>query len=263
MKIKQSTREKYDWYRSLCRDDEPQPLPAERAVMVENGLLAIDAFHLQESTGKIAVTREPEELARYRQGKRWHGVTVEQVAEAFAFDRTETSANIKANYPAWVAAEIFSLAKKLAVQRIGFVPAFIAEGCDWSERAVSNEANEEKQMTVKPISPSTGMKQPELPPIIRIPTKRGSIALSTLRPGDWVRGPTNSLFCCLINSKKHRKIVLRSDVDGEEFSHRYEDLRESVAFAGQGAKRLWWPLLPRFLRQSLCPYSSPKPPKTK
>lgn len=97
----------------------------------------------------------------------------------------------------------------------------------------------------------------------RIPTKRGSIALASLRPGAFLRGPTGTMFCVLINSKKLSKIVLRSDADDTEFSHRYEDIRDSVAFMGNGEPRLWWPFLPKWLRKQLCPYRLPQPKKNK
>lgn len=90
----------------------------------------------------------------------------------------------------------------------------------------------------------------------RIPTKRGSIALSTVRPGDWLRGPTGILFVCLINSGKLRKMVLQVPGYAED-SYDYEALRNTMAFLGHTEPRIWWTLLPRFLRESMCPFPYP------
>ena len=85
MKIKQKTRDKYARYLGLCREDEPRPLPSERVAMDPDGVIALVAFHLWESEGRKVSTCEPEILEKYIQGKRWHGVTVESVAEAHSW----------------------------------------------------------------------------------------------------------------------------------------------------------------------------------
>lgn len=66
-------------------------------------------------------------------GKEIHGVTVDMVANDFAIDRLVFSKEIKANYPDWVANEIFASAKKLAMNQLGYVPGFVANSKDFSE----------------------------------------------------------------------------------------------------------------------------------
>lgn len=90
----------------------------------------------------------------------------------------------------------------------------------------------------------------------RIPTKRGSIALSSIRPGDWLRGPTGMLFVVLVNSAKLRRAVLQVPGYAED-SYDYDALRNTMAFIGNTEPRLWWTLLPRFLRKSICPFPYP------
>lgn len=131
MKIKQSTREKYAYFLSCTRPDEPRPL--NRIAMVADGKTAIECFHIFESTGELPACREPELLERYLKGKEWHGVTVQTVAEDFAISRIAFSKEINANYPPWVADEIFQQAKKIALNKIGYMPTFVEESMDWSD----------------------------------------------------------------------------------------------------------------------------------
>lgn len=140
MKIKQRARDKYVRYLSLCRDDEPRPL--RQLALTEGGRSALEAFHIWESTGTSVPTSEPLLLEKYRQGKIWHGVTVAAVAEAYV-ERLVFSKEIKSDYPAWVADEIFSAAARIALERptLGYVPTFIRDKRDFSEmvRALSGE----------------------------------------------------------------------------------------------------------------------------
>lgn len=138
MRIKQKTLEKYARFLSLCREDEPRPLPEEQVPMDAGGVAAVEAFHLIESEGRRVGTREPLMLEKYIQGKRWHGVTVESVAEDFAISRLAFSAEIKANYPAWVANEIFTAAARIALERIGYIPTFVRDRRDFSETSIVN-----------------------------------------------------------------------------------------------------------------------------
>lgn len=131
MKIRQKARDKYAWYLGLCRPDEPRPLPAEKIPMAWDGHNAPRCFHVFESTGIMEPCMEPELLERYIQGKSWHGVTVEMVAECY-FERLAFADEIHRDYPAWVAAEIFELATKIARKKLGFVPRFITESKDFT-----------------------------------------------------------------------------------------------------------------------------------
>jgi len=133
MKISDTAKEKYAWYLSLCREDEPRPLLSERIELDTNGVSAIEAFHVFESTGKMPGTHEPILLEKYVQGKKWHGVTVEMCADSFENDRTLVSREIKENYPPWVANEIFSLAARMCQEKHGFVFSFIRNKEDFSE----------------------------------------------------------------------------------------------------------------------------------
>jgi hypothetical protein len=132
MKISLKAQEKYAWYLSCARKDEPRPLPSQRVVFTETGVSALEAFHFFESSGLEPLTKEPLLLERYKAGKVWHGVTVAMVAEDYV-GRLVCSAEIKANYPPWVAGEIFAAAAKLAKKQIGFVPKFVSEQKDFSE----------------------------------------------------------------------------------------------------------------------------------
>jgi hypothetical protein len=131
MKIKRRFLEKAAWFLSLTRPDEPRPLARESLAL--EGVSALEAFHALESHGRRMPTREPELLERYLAGKIWHGVTVENCAEDFALSRLLFSRDIKSNYPAWVADEIFSAAARLAQSRLGYVPTFVAARRDFSE----------------------------------------------------------------------------------------------------------------------------------
>lgn len=132
MKIRGEARDKYAWYLSLCRDDEPRPV--DKIPMDPKGLSGMEAFHVRESQGLELPTREPELLEKFLQGKKWHGVTVQMVAESYV-DRTMFSKEIKENYPDWVSDEIFSASIKIAQKKMGYVPRFILERKDFSEDA--------------------------------------------------------------------------------------------------------------------------------
>ena len=139
MKIRQETQQKYAWYLSCSRPDEPRPL--EKIPMDLSGASAIEAFHLIESQGCQPPTREPLLLERFIKGKEWHGVTVKNVAEDFAIGRVAFSSEIKAGYPDWVAAEIFQQAKKIAMNKLGFIPGFVAKASDFTETPFPTSAS--------------------------------------------------------------------------------------------------------------------------
>lgn len=78
-------------------------------------------------------TSEPDILDAYLSGKEIHGITVQMVAEDFVSGGLMTSAEIKCNYPTWVAREIFQQAKRHADKTLGYVPGFLENECDFSE----------------------------------------------------------------------------------------------------------------------------------
>jgi len=87
------------------------------------------------------------------------------------------------------------------------------------------------------------------------------IALSSLRPGDWLELWLPSSFVSYrylvrINSFKLRRINLWAD--GQLFTLPYSEFTDSYAYLGKGKLRWWWAFLPKFLRQHLAPCSSPR-----
>lgn len=129
MKIKESTRQKYEWFRK-CANGESKRL--EHIAYSPEGMSAIECFHSLESVGVLPPTRERDELALYLNGKAVHGMTVAMVAEDFV-GRVTFSKDIKDGYPAWVQNEIFQQAEKIARKQIGFIPSFIRNRLDFSE----------------------------------------------------------------------------------------------------------------------------------
>lgn len=128
--MKQSTRQKFEYFYGL---GVKEPRRLAKVVRDESGVDGFMAFHIFESTGKLPSTREPEVLEALLTGKEIHGITVANVAEDFALTRCVFSVEIKTWFSPWVANEIFSAARKLARERLGFVPGFIAAARDFSE----------------------------------------------------------------------------------------------------------------------------------
>lgn len=93
----------------------------------------------------------------------------------------------------------------------------------------------------------------------RIKTKRGTMALSSIRPGDWIGGPCNyPYFVVLINSKKLRRIVVRWEMTGhDEQSYDYGDFSSMDRLIGRGKPRRWHAFLPKWIGAMICPYSRP------
>jgi hypothetical protein len=131
-KIKKTVREKYAHFLRLGIN-EPLPLPADRCPYDAHGITAEECFHQIESTGGCTYCREPELLHRYIIGKEYHGITVKTIVEDFVISRTIFSLDIRENYPAWIANEIFKQSKAFALQKLGFIPSFVQESRDWSE----------------------------------------------------------------------------------------------------------------------------------
>ncbi len=104
-----------------------------------------------------------------------------------------------------------------------------------------------------------------------IPTKRGRMKCSSLRPGDFVKVPDigqsiGSTLCILINSKKHSRFVAFWVNTREEVSWTYETLIggsyqavPAFEYLGHGSKRRWHAWLPKFLQRRICPFNRPKP----
>lgn len=124
MKIKPRARRQFDYFVSIGRET-PVAWP-------DGAASALECFHAKESSGKVIGCADKPLLSRALNGKMAHGVTVKAVAEDFV-GRIAFSKEIKANYPPFVAEEIFSLAAKLALEQIGFVPTFVRNRKDFTE----------------------------------------------------------------------------------------------------------------------------------
>lgn len=130
MKIKAATRAKYAHFLALGAK-ECRPLPSERIPLEEQGDTAINCFHILESMGQYWPCREPLILEQYITGKKLHGVTVDMLAED-VFSRVIFNNEVWANYPEWMAKEIFAAAGKVAMRCVGFIPKFISSGHDFT-----------------------------------------------------------------------------------------------------------------------------------
>jgi hypothetical protein len=104
---------------------------------------------------------------------------------------------------------------------------------------------------------------PELELFDPIPKIKGlgsrKVALSSLRPGDWLEllgdGDTYQ-YLVLINSSKKRILVVRG-WDDQEDRWSYDALDSHVRRLGQGKPRVWWSYLPFWFKQRINPYSYP------
>ena len=97
-------------------------------------------------------------------------------------------------------------------------------------------------------------------------TKR-TIALSSLRPGDWVETAIGSKYVIRQNWNSIRKVEvwwdkhdgpgLRPGVEGNVFS--YANIIEwgGDTYIGRGQKRVWRDMLPRWAKRYVAPYSKP------
>lgn len=103
--------------------------------------------------------------------------------------------------------------------------------------------------------------QTQLPLYPMIETPHGKMRVSSLRPGDWCRNSKypRVMFCVLINSEKLARLVVRFAVTGDEKLEHYRlvAIEPAYRYIGSGRRRAWHPLLPKFIRSVICPYSQP------
>lgn len=92
-----------------------------------------------------------------------------------------------------------------------------------------------------------------------------TIALSSLRPGDWldVSVPIGTYYWCIIkNSESKGEITMRRGGYSHIVSFKYDEWEHnSVSYMGRGKKRKWWSKLPKWLperlKAAINPYSKP------
>ena len=129
MKISKRNKDAFDYF-SQCLDSKRMPsIP-----YVEKGLSALFCFSFYETHGKIPHTNEPELLGRALNGKVFHGVTVTMLAEDY-IDRILFADELD-NYPGWVRKDILGRARQLCKQRLGFIPAFVQTGKDFTNSSL-------------------------------------------------------------------------------------------------------------------------------
>ena len=117
--LRPSFLEKCEWFAQANDSKRLTPIPHD-----PQGYTAVECFFAHETLGRSLPCREPQPLAVLLNGKEWHGVTVEMVATDLV-DALITPNEVRQNYPAWVATEIFSQVPKLALKHIGFIPTFL------------------------------------------------------------------------------------------------------------------------------------------
>jgi hypothetical protein len=100
--------------------------------------------------------------------------------------------------------------------------------------------------------------QTELPMCCRIPSrlsKRG-VALSSLRPGDYIKSSGGVLFYVLQNSSKLRRIELKYK---RSFVADYITVEiDGATYLGRGQPRRYWHFLPVFLQNRISPWRMPQ-----
>lgn len=110
------------------------------------------------------------------------------------------------------------------------------------------------------MSPHVLQQSQPLPFVPRLPSgKRGSIAVSSLRPGDFIGSDRiHDLYCVLQNSAKLRKIEFQGTDSMRCYVEPYEEMNGQIyQYLGKGKKRHWWPMLPKWMRARILPYSRP------
>lgn len=122
MKIKISNRGRAMFeHFAQCQDKARLP----EIPLAENGFTALEVFcHHESHGGELLPCREPELLSRALNGKEWNGLTVTMVAEDLLSGLAFVP-EVRSSYPPTVAKAIFSRARQLALQTIGFVPTFL------------------------------------------------------------------------------------------------------------------------------------------
>ncbi len=104
-------------------------------------------------------------------------------------------------------------------------------------------------------------EQLSLPVTLRIKSARGprTIALSSLRPGDWLEvGPYNNVVV-IRNWAAVKRIEVRW-ADGDLTVHDYDMFIQiyNPSRLGHGKRNPWHPLLPKWAQKWICPFGTPK-----
>lgn len=166
-------------YFSECGDAKRlQEIPLD-----PNGFSAAECFHAHETYGKLLPCREPVLLSKTLNGKEWHGLTVTICAEDY-LNRLLFASEIKTNYPDWVQHDIFSRAKQLSKQKLGYIPIFVKTGNDFSTLLPPQPTQQDTQ----PIIPTQPIQQPQSPPA---PTPTPSRFARFIK---WVKAKITKMF---------------------------------------------------------------------
>lgn len=94
------------------------------------GYSAEHCFNEYETHGKLPACKEPELLSRALNGKKRHGILVDNCSKDYV-DRILFARELN-EYPKWVKEEILIRAKKISLDKFGFVLEFIETGEDFS-----------------------------------------------------------------------------------------------------------------------------------
>lgn len=114
-------------YFSSCQDS----LSDRKIPVDETGYSAEECFHAYETYGELPPCREPELLNRAFNGKKRHGVLVDNCGQDY-YDRQLFARELKQNYPEWVRVEILKRASQISLAELGFIPEFIETGEDFT-----------------------------------------------------------------------------------------------------------------------------------
>lgn len=101
---------------------------------------------------------------------------------------------------------------------------------------------------------------PGLDPVLK--TAHKTMRCSSLRPGHWLvphaeRGRVAAVACVLQSSKEFRRVEVYYPAFNLSEPLTWVELEGSLVY-GQGIRRWWHPLLPKFLQTQICPFTKPR-----
>lgn len=93
---------------------------------------------------------------------------------------------------------------------------------------------------------------------LRIPSASGKgIYLTSLRPGDWLRGFSGALICIYVNSPVLERALI--GYDGGVYGRKMVKHQELInaTYLGRGKERKWREYFPAFIRRKINKYAQP------